>query len=48
MRCTSADLDAFLDDGKRYEIIDGALFVSQQPGWDHQLVCVALAVALDT
>src|ERR1043166_9049414 len=39
-RFTSADLDAFPDnDGKRYEIIDGELFVSTQPHFYHQLVC---------
>lgn len=39
LRWTSADLDAFPDDGKRYEIIDGELYVSRQPHWDHQMVC---------
>jgi len=36
-RFTSADL-AWLPamDGIRYEIIDGDLFVSKQPNWDHQ------------
>lgn len=27
------------DDGKRYEIIDGELYVSKQPSWWHQLIC---------
>lgn len=39
LRFTSADLDAFPDDGKRYEIIDGDLYVSRAPGWEHQYVC---------
>ena len=39
-RWTSADLAAFPDDdGKRYEIIDGELFVSTTPHFYHQLVC---------
>jgi Uma2 family endonuclease len=39
LRWTSLDLDLFPDDGKRYEIIDGELYVSKQPSWQHQLVC---------
>ena len=38
-RWTLADLAAFPDDGKRYEIIDGELFVSTQPHFYHQHVC---------
>jgi Uma2 family endonuclease len=38
-RFTSAHLEAFPDDGKRYEIIDGELYVSGQPHYFHQLVC---------
>ena len=38
-RFTSADLDAFPDDGKRYEIIDGELHVSKQPHLYHQFIC---------
>ena len=30
-RFTSADLELLPDDGKRYEIIDGELYVSRQP-----------------
>lgn len=33
---TTADLALFPDDGRRYEIIDGALFMSRQPHWHHQ------------
>ncbi|GAC1355841.1 MAG: Uma2 family endonuclease [Ktedonobacteraceae bacterium] len=36
------------DEGKRYEIIDGELYVSTQPDWQHQLVCVRLVAALET
>jgi Uma2 family endonuclease len=30
------------DDGKRYEIIDGELYVSTQPNWEHQFACSRL------
>jgi Uma2 family endonuclease len=36
---TSRDLEILPDDGKRYEIIDGELYVSKQPHKHHQLVC---------
>ncbi len=36
---TSRDLDMLPDDGKRYEIIDGELYVSKQPNIEHQLIC---------
>lgn len=39
VRWTSADLELMPDDGKRYEIIDGELYVSKQPSWWHQLIC---------
>lgn len=40
---TVADLDAFPDDdGKRYELIEGELFVSCAPGLPHQLVLARL------
>lgn len=39
-RFTSADLEAFPEnDGKRYEIIDGELYVSRQPHVNHQWIC---------
>lgn len=44
---TSADLELFPDDGKRYEIVDGELFVSKQSDWNHQLICLRLGAALD-
>ena len=35
-RYTSADLDRLPNvEGVRYEIIDGELFVSKQPRWEH-------------
>src|SRR5262245_22460497 len=48
MRWTSTDLDRLPDDGKRYEIIDGELFVSQQPSWHHQYTCLRIAKELDS
>ncbi len=38
LRWTSADLDVMPDDGKRREIIDGELYVSRQPSFQHQIV----------
>ena len=38
IRWTTADLELFPDDGKRYEIIDGELFVTRAPHWKHQNV----------
>src|SRR5882762_5247172 len=44
---TVADLDVFPDDdGNRYELIEGELFVSRAPGIPHQLVLQNLQVAL--
>lgn len=47
IRWTSADLEALPDDGKRYEIIDGELFMSKPPNWHHQFACVRFARFLD-
>jgi Uma2 family endonuclease len=38
MILTVRDLDLMPDDGKRYEVIDGELFVSKTPGLFHQLI----------
>jgi Uma2 family endonuclease len=38
-RFTSADLLLMSDDGKRYEVIEGEIYVSRQPHWHHQFVC---------
>ena len=46
LRWTSADLEALPDDGKRYEIIDGELYVSKQPHYQHQYTCTALIFQL--
>ena len=48
LRWTSADLAVLPDDGKRYEIIDGDLYMSRQPHWHHQQACGRIFTALDT
>jgi len=35
------------DDGKRYEIIEGVLYVTNAPGFDHQFAVQQMAVALE-
>jgi|SRR5436190_10750428 len=47
MRWTSTDLETMPDDGKRYEIIDGELYVSKQPSWHHQYTCTAMITELE-
>ncbi len=47
LRWTSADLELMPDDGKRYEIIDGEIYVSKQRHWDHQYVSGKLFRFLD-
>jgi len=39
LRWTLHDLELLPDDDKRYEIIDGELYVAKQPDWEHQFVC---------
>lgn len=46
-RFTSTDLGLMPDDGKRYEIIEGELYVSKQPGVEHQYSCSRLCRFLD-
>lgn len=48
VRWTTADLELFPDNGNRYEIIDGELFVTRAPHWNHQKTCVRISTALDT
>jgi Uma2 family endonuclease len=47
LRWTSADLTVLPDDGKRYEIIDGELYISRQPHWHHQRACGKICAALE-
>jgi Uma2 family endonuclease len=47
-RFTSADLELLKHDNKRYEIIDGELYVSTQPSWDHQLATGLIFAALQS
>lgn len=48
LRWTSADLELLPHDDRRYEIIDGELFVSTQPSWDHQHIAGRIFGALDS
>lgn len=43
---TRADLEAFPDDGRRYELIDGVLIVSPSPSMPHQSMLLELALRL--
>ncbi len=47
IRWTIADLDLFPDDGRRYEIIDGELFVTRSPHWKHQTTTTKIVSALN-
>ena len=44
---TSRDLEMMPDDGKLYEIVDGELYVSKQPHYHHQHLCLRLGGLLD-
>ena len=44
---TAEMVKALPDDGKRYEVLDGELFVSPAPGMNHQRVVFLLARILD-
>jgi Uma2 family endonuclease len=47
VRWTIYDLAIFEGDrANRYEIIDGELFVTRAPDWQHQAVCVNVGTAL--
>jgi Uma2 family endonuclease len=39
VRWTTADLELLPDNGDRYEIIDGELFMTRAPHWGHQEAC---------
>ncbi len=47
LRWTIRDLELLPDDGNPYEIIDGELYVSKQPDWQHQLVSFRLGHLLE-
>jgi Uma2 family endonuclease len=44
---TSADLELLPDNGKRYEIIDGGLYVSKPTHFRHQHACGEILMRLD-
>lgn len=44
---TSADLELLPENGNRYEIIEGVLYVTRAPHWKHQKTCGRLFTALD-
>ena len=46
LRFTTADLEVMPDDGKRYEVIDGELYVSKQPSYHHQYTCTEITILL--
>jgi Uma2 family endonuclease len=46
VRWTIADLEGFPDNGNRYEIIDGDLYVTRAPHFDHQNVAGRILIAL--
>ena len=47
-RFTSADLALMPDDNKRYEIIEGELYASKSPGYEHQYTCGRFIQLLST
>jgi Uma2 family endonuclease len=47
VRWTIADLDLLPDNGTRYEIIDGELFITRAPRWSHQRVANNICAALN-
>ena len=48
LRWTIHDLEGYdLEEGKRYEIIEGELFVSTQPHLEHQRVCHRVAFEVE-
>ena len=47
-RWTSADLELMPENGSRYEIIDGELFMTKMPHWQHQRTCGNFYQALNT
>ncbi|MBP0019926.1 MAG: Uma2 family endonuclease [Cyanobacteria bacterium SBLK] len=46
IRWTIADLEIFPENGKRYEIIAGELFVTRAPHWQHQKISLNIGAEL--
>ena len=46
-RWTRTDIDRMPEDGNRYEVVDGALFVSPPPSPEHEGIIYELAALLD-
>lgn len=44
---TTHDLEVMPEDGNRYEVIEGELYMSTQPHWHHQYACSRLLWALE-
>ncbi len=48
VRWTTADIDLLANnDGTRYEIVDGELFVTRSPHWTHQETCGNICIELE-
>jgi Uma2 family endonuclease len=47
VRWTTADIELLPDNGNRYEIIDGELFMTRAPHWKHQKAASRTGTALD-
>jgi Uma2 family endonuclease len=45
LRLTNADLEAMPEDGNRYEVIEGELYVSSAPAFVHQIILLRIASA---
>src|SRR5262245_50412590 len=48
VRWTTADLELFPDNGTRYEIVDGELFMAKASHWRHQRACGIIFQELHT
>ena len=46
VRWTVSDVELLPDNGTRYEVIDGELFMAKQPHWHHQNACNNIATEL--
>lgn len=47
MKLTYEDYAAMPDDGRRYQLVEGELFVSPSPNFRHQKICGAIYMALN-